>query len=343
MNTATRITSLNPLAREAASAPTTRTAAKRTLPREASLEVMLIVVILALGVLLHSMQHYRFVILNVYYLPIALAGFFLGRYRAGVMALLSVLSVSILTAIALSNPLNGGSPLLAALGVAVWGAVLGLMALLVGTLSDERFHKLSELHDAYVGVVEVLTQYLQGAHPRLKARSVRVAELSQRVGSLMKLSLAEIDDIRVGALLFDVGHIEITTRVIRRAMDTLDASTGDSHTIQGADLMLSLGSVFNGAVPLLLSQQEGRGDCGEVSAEHALLGARIIRAVRAYVGLLEGSGGQRTMSSAEVLQKLRSEGAKAYDPRVLAALEEAVYLENSFSVPPLAKPSLVKC
>ncbi len=300
--------------------------ADRLVTRQWGLEPTLILVILGLSALLHSMQGYRFVILNVYFLPIALAGFFLGRYRAGVMALLCVLGVSIVTAVDLADPFAGGSPLVVALAVAVWGAVLGLTALLIGTLSDERFHKLSELHDAYVGVVEVLTQYLQSAHPRLKARSIRVAELSQRVAALLKLSMQEIDDIRVGALLYDVGHIEITTRVIRRAMDTLDANSlkAEPQTIQGTDLMLSLGSVLNGAVPFLLSQQEGRIEGNQETSADALLGAKIIRAVRAYDALTESAAGGRQLLPAQALQSLRADNSQTYGARVLTALEQAV-------------------
>ena len=40
-----------------------------------------------------------------------------------------------------------------------------------------------ELHEAYVGVVSVLATYLQSANPNAKARSTRVAELSQAVAT----------------------------------------------------------------------------------------------------------------------------------------------------------------
>ena len=42
-----------------------------------------------------------------------------------------------------------------------------MTALLVGSLSDERKAKVRELHEAYVGVVEVLSKYLQSANPRI--------------------------------------------------------------------------------------------------------------------------------------------------------------------------------
>ena len=50
------------------------------------------------------------------------------------------------------------SHLVIGVSLIVWAAVMGLNALFVGTLSDERSRKIDELHDAYLGVVEVLAQ-----------------------------------------------------------------------------------------------------------------------------------------------------------------------------------------
>ncbi|HUG92737.1 MAG TPA: hypothetical protein VML55_17990, partial [Planctomycetaceae bacterium] len=160
-----------------------------------TLEIALIVVSVGLVCLLYRAAESRLVVLNLFYLPIVLAAFFLGRYRAGVLALFSVVGVVVVAALDLGDFTTPGSPLAVGLSLLVWAAVLGLTALLVGTLSDERSAKLSELHEAYVGVVEVLSRYLQSANPQLKARSLRVAELSQRVASEMRLSTREIDDI----------------------------------------------------------------------------------------------------------------------------------------------------
>lgn len=294
------------------------------------LEIMLIVICLGLTCLLYAMQGYKMVILNLFFLPVVLGGFFLGRYRAGVMALFCVLAASTVTAIQLVDMSVAVPPLVIALAVAVWGAVLGLTALLLGTLSDERQTKLEELHEAYVGVVEVLSQYLQSAHPDLKARSIRVAELSQRVAAAMRLPPHQIDDIRVAALLYDVGDIEVTTRVLRRAVDTFrgDASKAASHTFQGMDLMLSLGPVLRGAVPLLLSQNQGvpeltDTDEGQTPGDLAV-GARIIRAVRAYVELAQGALGEAKPPPAEVLEALRRDTTGRSDSAVLEALESTI-------------------
>src|SRR5579862_3700164 len=156
-----------------------------------TLEVILVLVSVALTCVLHEMTGYGIIVLNLFYLPVALAAFYLGRYRAGVLAFFSVIAASVVTSLNLGDFAGSTSPFVIGLAVIVWGAVLGLLALLVGTLSDELSSRIVELHEAYVGVVEVLSQYLQSANPRLKDRSHRIAELCQEVAQQMKLSPRE--------------------------------------------------------------------------------------------------------------------------------------------------------
>jgi len=294
------------------------------------LEIMLIVVCLGLACLLHAIQGYRMVILDLFFLPVVLAAFFLGCYHAGIMALFCVISASCVTALHLADLAPPASPLVMALAITVWAAVLGLTSLLVGTLSDDRTRKLKDLHDAYVGVVEVLTQYLQSAKPHVKTRSIRVAELSQQVGVAMKLPPRQIDDIRVAALLHEMGNIEITTKVIRRAVGSLeDESAGaDAHTFQGADLMLSLGTIFSGAVPLLLNQDEAIPEtqaAGQAKISHEVpLGAKIIRASRSYCNLAESTLGIARIAPVEIVRKFRDDYGAEFDADILDALEQVV-------------------
>ena len=88
--------------------------------------------------LLHVVPTQKMMILNVYFLPVVLAAFFLGRYQAGVLALLSIIAASLATILHISNYAMVASPMVIGLSVTVWAVVLGLTALLVGTLSDER-------------------------------------------------------------------------------------------------------------------------------------------------------------------------------------------------------------
>ncbi len=290
-------------------------------------EAMLIVVTIGMTYLLYRMGGYKMVVMNLFYLPIILAGYYLGRTNAGVLALFSVLAVSIATTLD-SNGLSAfSSPIMIGMALTVWAATLGLTAILVGTLCDERAKTVEELHGAYVGVVEVLSKYLQSANAKVKARSTRIAELSQAVAEEMKLSRKEIDDIRVGALLYDLGNVEITTQLLSKAVDTLEANPGktSSYTFSGADLVHSLSSVLRGAMPLLLNQDEAVRECLTSSGERAIadapLGAEIIRAVRAHDGLTWGETGRNAANPQKALQELRQDITGGFDPAVLDAID----------------------
>ena len=289
------------------------------------LELMLIIVVIGLATMFGKLPSYKLVILNLFFLPVVLCGFFLGTYRAGLLAVFCVIAVSSVAMSNLAGFVELPSPLIVGLVVTVWGSVLGLVSMLVGTLSDERLSKTAELHEAYVGVVEVLSRYLQSANPFLKARSSRVAELCQRVATAMRLPGRQADDVRIAALLFDIGNVEVTTRVFRKAVGLLEDGghrSQQQHTFRGIDLIQSMGSALSGATPLLMHQDDVT-QSGQSTAD-APLGAQIIWAVRAFDDMTEGQAAGTHYSAEEALSALRRDRATLYDAAILAALERVV-------------------
>ncbi|MEE9294066.1 MAG: HD domain-containing phosphohydrolase [Phycisphaerae bacterium] len=303
-------------------------AAKKTNRRV--FEVILLLIVLAMTSLLIEMEEHKMVILYLFFLPVVLSGYFLGRTTSGLLALFSAISVTIVLTTTSTGFATYSSPIIVGLAITVWAAVLGLTALLVGTLCDERAAKIVELHTAYVGVVEVLARYLQSANPRAKARSIRVAELCQAVAEKMRLSQKLTDDIRVGALLYDIGSVEITTKLINRAVGTLEAGAnqGGEHTFHGRELVHSLEPILSGAVPLLVNQDDAVHDCltdeDGVAPHDIPLGAKIIRAVRAYDALTEDNTLGSGLGPAEAVKALRKELSAHHDDDVLGALEKSV-------------------
>ncbi len=300
------------------------------------LEIALVLVCVALCVLLHRIGAYRMVVLNLFYLPVVLAAFFLGRYQAGVLAVLSVILAAVVTALDLNHVATFTTPLVIGLVLTTWAAVLALTAILAGTLSDERSEKIEELHEAYVGVVEVLSRYLNNADRRLNARSTLCANLSQQVAARMKLSGKEVDDIRVATLLHDMENIEVTSKVIQKAIGNVSQGNSGQHTFHGSDLAQSLGSVLRGALPLLAARQpvydlspEDNGACRPAELP---IGSNVIRTVRHYVNLVTED--PDPISPPEAIMILRNELDDAHHPAVLHALEQLVLVEHIEPVAP---------
>ena len=289
------------------------------------LELMLIVIAVALTVLVYKTEGYKIVTLNLFYLPIVLGGFFLGRYSTGILAVFCVMTTSLVCALQLDEFSADVSPLAIGLTVTVWGATLCLTAILVGTLSDERIAQAKELHEAYVGVVEVLAKYLQGGNTQLNAATARVVKLSQQTALEMRLSSKCIDDIRVAALMQSFSRIEITTKVISKAVHNLEGrgNTGD-FSFHGTDLVHSLGVVLRGALPILVNQEPALlASFQERNGTDVPVGAQILRVCRAYDALSVARAGE-SLSPAEAIAELRADKTANYDADVIDVLERVV-------------------
>lgn len=297
---------------------------------QVTLEISLVLVAIGLACLLYKTTGYGVTVLNLFFLPIVLAGFFLGRYRAGVLALLCAVMVAGVVMLDMNNFAVFLSPIATALSITIWGAVLGLTAILVGTLSDECDTRAIEAREAHVGVVEVLARYLQSGNPRLQSRAVRMAELSDNVGKEMRLSEKEIDDIRVAALLMDVENIEITSRVIRKAVGALEEEKGQT-TFAGTELVQSLGNVLTSAFPLLLNQVESGAEV-EVGSDPQPFGAQILRTVRAYDDLVHNNWAGVPVAKLEALDELKSDLEARHHPAVLHALEKVLMASDEATV-----------
>jgi len=182
-----------------------------------------------------------------------------------------------------------------------------------------------------VGVVEVLSKYLQSGNPRVKARAIRTAEIAQLVADELRLSQQQVDDVRVGALLWDLENVEVTTKLLNRAVDTLEGhpTLSERHTFLGADLVHSLAEVLRGAVPLLITQVADGDAATSTSADAAHLyevpiGARIIRWVRAFDRELSSASTPWEQSALQSLSRIRAGATGEKDMQILSALERVV-------------------
>jgi len=294
-------------------------------------EWMLVVVTLGLVALLNTTVASKSVVLNLFYLPVVCAGFFLGRYRAGALAFLSVIAVSVVVMSDLSGFTISADPVMVLLTLCIWGSVLGLTAVFVGTLSDDRQAKSNEAREAYLGVVEVLSSYLQAVNPRLQYRARRVAELSEKVGRKLRLSDQEIDNIRLAALMLDMESLEITSRVIRKAVDEIEDGQGP-RTFPGSELVQSLGRVLTGAFPIAQSVAQADDFSGRQRDQSRPLSAEVIRTVRAYLQQIQCPLPAENGREADPFEELEMDDVLSVPSAVIDALRAVVSDERTDQV-----------
>ena len=83
------------------------------------LEVAIVLICVALFCLLYRVGTYRMVVLHLFYLPVVLAAFFLGRYRAGVFALLCRIGAAVVITFDEASLVAYNSPLVTWLALAI--------------------------------------------------------------------------------------------------------------------------------------------------------------------------------------------------------------------------------
>jgi diguanylate cyclase (GGDEF)-like protein len=155
------------------------------------MEWQLIAAALVIAVAMNYVGEGKFLLLHLFYLPVVLAGFYLGRYRAGVMAVLSVLVTALALLPELFEVANHARSLLMLVGFVLWASLLSLTATIVGTLSDERQRALQQLCEAHKN--DVLTDGLTHVANRRAFEYEMERQLSQWCRHRRPVSLLMLD------------------------------------------------------------------------------------------------------------------------------------------------------
>jgi hypothetical protein len=166
-------------------------------------ERLLVILLVSSLVLIHWFVDNKIAFLNFYYLPVILAGFHLGR-RAATFA--AVLCISLVVFFQIVVGLNGhpgfdGSDLLSAVP---WAGFMVLTAYSVGWLAEQRNRQVSELTDAYITMLEILTFHLEASGRQVRGHSYRVAARSVAIARVLGMRDDEVEHVRVAALLHEL-------------------------------------------------------------------------------------------------------------------------------------------
>jgi hypothetical protein len=166
-------------------------------------ERLLVVLLVGSLAMVHLFVGNKTAFLNFYYLPVILAGFHLGRRAATFAAVLCItLVVFFRTIVGLDGTTGlGGGEVLALIS---WASFLVLTSYIVGWLAEQRNKQVTELTDAYITMLEVLTFHLESSGRQVRGHSYRVAARVIAIGRVLRIREDEIEQLRVAALLHEL-------------------------------------------------------------------------------------------------------------------------------------------
>ena len=195
-------------------------------------ERILVLLLVASLLLINSLIEQQFAFLSFYYLPIILAGFYGGR-RFAVFSGLFIASLVLFFQATGGLGMEAGLSEDALLTLVPWGGFLILTGYVVGGLAEQRAARLSDLKNAYLATLEVLTFHIESAERHQEGHSTRVAALAAEMGEELKLSENEIENLRIAALLHEVGTAD--QRLLRLlSRSVTDESLAVARALRGA-------------------------------------------------------------------------------------------------------------
>jgi putative nucleotidyltransferase with HDIG domain len=290
--------------------------------------ILIIIILMATFVGTYFVEE-RSIVLNFYFLPVLSAGYFLGR-RMGVLTAVFSILVVVISTLLFPQTFSKGQEFSNVLAQLLsWGGFLTLASIAVGTLYEQNERRLQDLKKAYIGVLEILSKYLESTDRYTKGHSVRVSELTMETAIAMELPRVQVENIRVAGLLHDIGKIEISGEILRKAaeLSSEERELMDEHTVKGAYLLSAVGSVLEDVVPIVMSHHkyfmsgpESQGD----ETKKIPLGARVVAVVDAFDAMTTDRPYRKGMPPWDALEEIVKNTGKQFDPEVVEAFKRVM-------------------
>jgi putative nucleotidyltransferase with HDIG domain len=199
----------------------------------------------------------------------------------------------------------------------------------------------AETRSAYVGAIRALAAALDARDPYTAGHSERVSAISVAVGREMELPGEDLDVLRLGALLHDIGKIGVSDNVLRKpdALTPEEFETIKEHPGLGARIMRSVPFLADhlSIVELHHERPDGRGYPYGLTSEQTPLLARIVHVADAFDAMTSARAYRPARPAAEAVRELWRFAGTQFDAEVVQALVHALPSLGAVSVN--AKPA----
>jgi HD-GYP domain-containing protein (c-di-GMP phosphodiesterase class II) len=185
-----------------------------------------------------------------------------------------------------------------------------------------------ENHLLFINSVRMLAAAIDAKDPYTRGHSERVARYSIGIGKNLGLSEQEMRNLRISALLHDVGKIGIDDRILRKpgALSEDEFEVMKGHPSKGAAIMSGVAQLID-IIPGMKYHHEkwsGGGYPDGLIAEEIPMQARIVAIADTFDAMTTNRPYQKAMEINYVVEKIKTFAGTRFDPRVVEAFANAV-------------------
>jgi putative nucleotidyltransferase with HDIG domain len=190
------------------------------------------------------------------------------------------------------------------------------LAIYNAQLYEAREQALLDTITALAHAIEAKDTYTINHCEKITDRAVALAQA-------MSLPRQEVENIRLGSILHDVGKIGIPDAVLNKPskLTPEEYDIIKQHAQIGARIVQSV-SALQGVVPIVRHHQErydGQGYPDGLRGEEIPIGARIIAVVDAYGAMTEDRVYRKALGHDRALAELKRHAGTQFDPHVVAS------------------------
>jgi len=180
----------------------------------------------------------------------------------------------------------------------------------------------------FINSVRMLAAAIDAKDPYTRGHSERVARYSMAIGKNLSLSEKDMRDLRISALLHDVGKIGIDDRILRKpgALSDDEFEVMKQHPVKGAAIMSGVAQLID-IIPGMKYHHEkwsGGGYPDSLQGDQIPMQARIISIADTFDAMTTNRPYQKAMEISYVVEKVKSFAGSRFDPRVVDAFVQAV-------------------
>ncbi|MEE9542772.1 MAG: HD-GYP domain-containing protein [Thermodesulfobacteriota bacterium] len=262
-------------------------------------------------------------LLNLFYFPVLFGAYFFGRRHSTFSAVLATVMVFSLAYFIPENfqPISSTSELTKWTTLTIWGGFLIVTGWAMGTLYEKKEKSIRELTTTYQGIFTMLSLVIDSVDKYTQSHSYRVSRYSEMLARAANLKDFEVEEIRIAALLHDLGKIGVSAHVLNKVGRLSEDERGEmeDHTSHAAEILSPFGDRVLNILPLILNHHErydGKGYHGLLGDEIPI-GAKIIAIADVYDALITDRPYRKALTPSEVEDEIIRGTGTHFDPKIV--------------------------
>jgi diguanylate cyclase (GGDEF)-like protein/putative nucleotidyltransferase with HDIG domain len=201
--------------------------------------------------------------------------------------------------------------------------------LYLGRMEDEKKHA-EEMASLHLRTIEALALAIEAKDHTTHDHLQRVQVYAIEVGKELGLDEGQLEALRAGALLHDIGKLAVPEHIISKPgkLTREEFEKMKIHPVVGAEILERVRFPYP-VTPIVRSHHEkwnGSGYPDGLKGEEIPIGARILAAVDCLDALASDRQYRRALPLDESMQKVLAESGLSFDPQVVEVLQRR-YIE----------------